>query len=126
MTSKLSKEDLIELGVYPESKKVKKIKPNPKSIKPVRLLLKLLNSKFGEKKTKAKLSSEFFAYFSFIDNKDKTWILASESLPAVYSKERRKIEKLIRKKYPEFNFEIKSLNSISNLKIENSLKWETK
>lgn len=123
MTQKLTESDLLELGVHFRQNKPSKMKPNPKSMKPLKKLLKMLNASFGKKATKAFLSSEFIAYLPWEHNLEKKWLILCESLPAVYSKKTKVIENLIRKKHPNFIFEIKSLHSVSITKKENSTKY---
>lgn len=119
MIKKLAESDLAELGVFIRGNNVQKLKPNPKTIKPLNKLLKMLNGSFGKKANKVLLSTIFYGCMPWENNESKKWYILCDSISAVYSKKTKAIEKLIRRKYPEFEFEIVTTSSMVESKKRN-------
>ena len=100
------KKALKVVGITRKSDEVKKIAPDPKSIRPTKVALRMLNKAFGRPETKLLQSTIFYGFFPWEKNPTKIWYLIVDSLPAASDKRTKVIEKVIRKKYPEYKFKI--------------------
>ena len=109
----LDKETMFELGIISKYSKFEKLKPNPKSIKPLKFLLKLLNKNFNKNESKIFYGNKFTAILPWGDNDEKEWILITDSLPALYSNKSTKIQNLMKVKYPFFQFKFSLSCSIT-------------
>jgi len=100
------KKRLAVLGIKSREESIPKLTPDPKSIKPTKAALRMLNKAFGRPETKTLMSTTFYGFFPWENNKTKKWYLIVDSLPVPQDKRTKVIEKVLRKRYPDYKFEI--------------------
>jgi hypothetical protein len=98
---------LKKLGIKNHVDTVRKLFPEPTSLKPTKEALKLLNKAFGRRENRIFHSTEFNAFLPWENNPEKKWYLVVDSIPVSSDKRTKVIEKVIRKKYPDYKFEIR-------------------
>jgi hypothetical protein len=101
--SDLEKSLGIKLGV---SAQPKKLKPRGIDIIPVRKITSMLNSIFYKKGNKVLEETVWYAFMPWKNNEQREWWILCSSIPPIHDVRTKKIESLIRKKYPQFRFKI--------------------
>jgi len=97
------------LGLVPPEKKRLKVPPNPKDIKPVKDIVRVLNQHFYRKGNKVFDEVIWYAFMPWVDNPSKKWYFLCSSTPEAYSKKARTFEKAFRSKHPNLQFEFLAL-----------------
>lgn len=82
---KLTKEELINIGVVTFDKKIKRIQPIGREFSKVIKITKILNRRFSRRENKVFDSITFWAFMPYENNRLRKWYIVTESLPILYS-----------------------------------------